>query len=671
MLNLLLNTISALKRSIRSDANNTFLRYGVPPLSVAVAVLLNSELQPIFHRNPFLFFYGAVMVSAWLGGLTGGLICTLLSAVAVDHLFSPFHMLRIPADDVAEIALFVTVGIVTSALSQITHAARQRVESKLRQQAALADLGRRESADQPIYALLQEATRVVADVLRVEYCKVLELVPDKSQFILCAGVGWKPGSVGQSTVNATDNSQAAFTLRSRGHVMVQHVSTETRFTAPPLLTEHGVVSGLSVVIEGEDGPYGVLGAHSRNPHAFTTEDVDFLQSVANLLSVSIQRSRKSQELAKSEARFRTLAESIPQITWSTTADGAVDYISKSWCDFTGLTMEQSLGYEGWMSVLHPDDAGWVRDRWEHSISHGERYEVECRMRTADGSYRWILARGIPMFETDGRIQKWFGTCTDIHSQRLAEEALRDAEKLSAAGRLAMTAAHEINNPLASITNLVFLAKDALDHSPTECREYLNNADHELQRVTHMVSQTLGFYKDSSSPMLTDPVETAQEVLSVYQQKINAKRIDVKVEHETVQPIVLARGDLRQVIAHVLLNAIDASPLYGAIRLRICSGCDWKIPPYSGVRISVADQGCGIPIENRTRLFQPFFTTKKDVGTGLGLWTVKGILDRHRGAIRFKSSVRPGRSGTVFSMFFPAAEVQTQTPRLSAERKAAG
>lgn len=639
-----------------SQSHSAFRVYGVPLLAVAVAISIDSVLKPVFHRNPFLFFYGAVMVSASYGGFRSGLFSTVLSAVAVDHLISPLYLWDQSPDDLGEIILFVTVGLVSSSLSQTMHSARDRLQTRLRQEATLAELGRKQPDVQRLQSMLEGASRAVANVLKVEYCKILELTPNKEAFLLRAGVGWQPGYLGKPVVSAVDGSQGAFTLRSKQVVILQDIRNETRFTAPPFLTQHQVISGISTSILGDDGlPWGVIGAHSREPHAFTKDDAHFLQTVANLVGVWIQNARKAEELAQSEARFRTLAESLPNICWSATADGALDYISQSWCAFTGLTMQQSLGHNGWKRVLHPDDAEWVLARWQECLSRGTPYEVECRLRSGAGEYRWMLTRGISLHDADGRIQKWFGTCTDVHLQRLAEAALRDAEKLNAASRLAMTAAHEINNPLAAITNLVFLARNGLRAADPRCDTYLEQADRELQRMTHMFNQTLGFYRDSSEPKLTDPAELVEELLFVFKQKINAKQLQVTQEHKSLAPLVVPHGELRQVVAHVLLNAIDASPAHGTIRLRMYSGRSWGNPEKFGLHISITDEGCGIPKQHLPRVFQPFFTTKPDLGTGLGLWTAKGILERHAGSIRFRTSTRPAANGTIFTVFFPEVE----------------
>ncbi len=186
--------------------------------------------------------------------------------------------------------------------------AEEALEARARQQAAVADLGRRAISELDLGVLMGEAVSLVADVLGVEYCKVLELCPGGEELRLVAGVGWREGLVGQATVGTGLDSQAGYTLASGGPVIVQDLATETRFSGPPLLHEHGVVSGLSAIIGGQDGPYGVLGAHTRKHREFTPDDANFLQTVANVLATAIRRRRFEERLASERGQAERLAE---------------------------------------------------------------------------------------------------------------------------------------------------------------------------------------------------------------------------------------------------------------------------------------------------------------------------------------------------------------------------
>jgi PAS domain S-box-containing protein len=349
---------------------------------------------------------------------------------------------------------------------------------------------------------------------------------------------------------------------------------------------------------------------------------------------------------------------IARRLWSTDALGNADYLSQQWLDYTGQTLSEAMG-DGWQKVLHPEERDKVIATWRNSVASGGTYEIQCRLRRFDGTFRWMLARGVTQKDINGRSTKWFGTCTDIEEQKRAEEVLRRAEKLAAAGRLASTMAHEINNPLESITNLLYLAKSDPSLPDGSCRDYLVRADQEVARVTHMVRQTLGLFRGRPSAGEISPSVALNDVLEFYAGKIAAKAL--RIERDVIDQIELhaVQTELEQVFATLLANAIDASPMGGVVRVRIRKRRDWTDPERHGACISVSDQGPGIVSEHRLRIFEPFFTTKKDVGTGLALWAAQGIVQRWGGWIRFRSSSRPATSFTVFSVFVPAVQTRAQ------------
>jgi signal transduction histidine kinase len=250
---------------------------------------------------------------------------------------------------------------------------------------------------------------------------------------------------------------------------------------------------------------------------------------------------------------------------------------------------------------------------------------------------------------DGRPARVIGIALEVTQRHQTEKALRDSEKLAATGRLAATIAHEINNPLEAVVNLIYLAKNS-DGLNENTRQLLEGADIELGRVSHMVRQTLGFYRETSSPVWIDLSATVDQIVGLYRNKIQRKGIRVEVRTEPAKIFGL-EGELRQVLSNFVANAIDAVDVDGrmSVRVRTARG---------GINITIADNGHGILPEHRTRIFQPFFTTKRDFGTGLGLWVSKGIIDKHGGRVRVRSRVTPGGSGTVFSIQLP---IQTKAP----------
>jgi PAS domain S-box-containing protein len=273
--------------------------------------------------------------------------------------------------------------------------------------------------------------------------------------------------------------------------------------------------------------------------------------------------------------------------------------------------------------------------------------IETKQVRQDGSIMDALVSGAPIHNSTGQAQEFIGVIADSTELKLAKEALIRTEKLSAAGRLAASIAHEINNPLEAVTNLLYLARSA----PERTQDFLAMADEELARVTHLTKQTLGFYRDSGAPGLVDLSSLIEGVLNIYQSKLKDKQINVVKDLTVTERISTVAGEIRQIISNLLANAVDASPNQGTIILRT------KLVRSSravvGVQITVADTGSGIDPVLKGKIWEPFFTTKKDIGTGLGLWVSKQIIEKHAGTIRFRSN----HKGTVFVLFLPSNTVE--------------
>lgn len=235
----------------------------------------------------------------------------------------------------------------------------------------------------------------------------------------------------------------------------------------------------------------------------------------------------------------------------------------------------------------------------------------------------------------------------ILQERNAEEALRRTEKLAVAGRLAATIAHEINNPLEAVVNLVYLARTSRSQKAT--REFLERAESELGRVAAIASETLKFYRQPNRATETRIPDVLRSLLVLYRDKIARSRVEIRTDFADVPPIVAFAGELRQVLSNLLTNAIDAAA--GArIDIRVRRARDRA--GRNGVKILVADTGTGIPESVKSSIFEPFVSTKGTRGTGLGLWVSSEIVRKHGGSIRVKSCSRPDLHGTVFCVFLP-------------------
>jgi len=268
----------------------------------------------------------------------------------------------------------------------------------------------------------------------------------------------------------------------------------------------------------------------------------------------------------------------------------------------------------------------------------------------------LLLSGVRQHELRERAEKLNAQLRlEIADRKRMEQALVTSEKLAVTARFALTMAHEINNPLEAIANLVFLL-GPLQTSP-EAEAYIATIENQLQGLSRIATQALKFHRDSNKPGVFKLSAVLREVSDFYRPQAKRQGIVLHQRFETDGAISAFRSEIVQVVTNLLLNALDATPASGQIIMHLYPAPRWlcEIHASCGYCLSIADSGSGIAPEDRARLYQPFFTTKGERGTGLGLWVSAGILDRIGGSIRVRSTRRPGRSGTCFSVFLPVEQ----------------
>jgi PAS domain S-box-containing protein len=301
------------------------------------------------------------------------------------------------------------------------------LKARVLQQEAVAELGKLALAHFDLQSLFDEAVRLLADRLSVEFAKVLELLPDGSELLLRSGVGWTGGLVGQATVGTGQNSQAGFTLMTQEAVIVEDLRTETRFSGPPLLTDHGVVSGMSTIIRGTDRPYGVLGIHTRTPRRFTGDDVYFLRSVANILAMAVDRQRTIAELHRRHQEFRALAENAPDIISRFDRQSRHLYVNRAIEQYTGIAASAFIGKSNRELGMGEEYVSeWETVIGEVFDSGDERwYEFSF---DNDAGRHWFQGRLVPEFDQNGSVRSVLGVVRDVTTQREAIEQLRESEE---------------------------------------------------------------------------------------------------------------------------------------------------------------------------------------------------------------------------------------------------
>jgi len=322
----------------------------------------------------------------------------------------------------------------------------------------------------------------------------------------------------------------------------------------------------------------------------------------------------------------------------------------------------------WLQVVHPDDVDGVVEALHKTRDQGTDYHRQYRILWPDGSVRWIESQGKSQRNSDGQITKVVGVMADVTHRKLAEEAMLRAEKLAVAGRLAASVAHEINNPLEAVANLLYLI--TLADAVEDAQEQAGKALEQLMRVSQITQQTLKFHRQTGLPRSVNLSEVVDGVLSFFRSKLAQAGVAVKLRAEAETAVPCMPSEAQQIFANLVTNAIDAMPHGGRLTIRLRPSLDWRDRATRGMRITFADSGVGMSRDTLRRIFEPFFTTKLDIGTGLGMWVVAQLVERHNGQVRVWSTQREGRSGTAFSIFLP---LDSKPPRevISGAADAAG
>lgn len=349
-----------------------------------------------------------------------------------------------------------------------------------------------------------------------------------------------------------------------------------------------------------------------------------------ILNIFLKRAEEAEHL--SEARFEQLTHAIPTLVWTADDEGNLTYVNQRWRD-------QGFGEQGrWfeVAIAAEADVPICGARWARAILDAVIFEEEVRLGRgeAGGDGRWYLVRAVPFERADGSRAGWLGTCTDLTDRRERELASQMTEKLAITGRMTSVIAHEINNPLEAIMNVMYLLKGitAEDHA---AQEYLGMAESELQRISGITKRTLRWNReDVHRAEWTSAGYLFEDAMSLFAGKVRNREVTVEISGGTEVQVYGAVGQLRQVLTNLFSNALDAVPVGGRIRLegRETGG---------GSELIVSDAGCGMSPDVQKRIFQPYFSTKGDLGNGLGLYISKEIVETHGGHLLVESEVGAG------------------------------
>jgi PAS domain S-box-containing protein len=364
--------------------------------------------------------------------------------------------------------------------------------------------------------------------------------------------------------------------------------------------------------------------------------------------------RRSDESYAREQWLNTTLRSIGDAVIACDVAGNVEFMNPIAEQLTGWTETEGKGKS--LHQIFPIFNEETRASVENPVDKVRRLGTVVGLANhtflvaKDGTEVCIDDSGAPIRDSSGEMLGIVLVFRDITERRLSEGALMRAEKLAAAGRLAASVAHEVNNPLEGLTNLVYIARRS--NELDDIRHLLSQAENELNRIAHITRQSLGFYRETSTPAFFKPADIVREVTDFYASRAATLEVAFIVSAKTDREVLGSAGELRQILSNLLANSLDACASGATIRIEATSAVDPRDLSRPGVRITIADTGFGIPAKHLDSIFEPFFTTKKDTGTGLGLWVSRELVQKHGGSLRVRSRTSHPLCGTMFSIFLP-------------------
>ncbi|MFS0514600.1 GAF domain-containing protein [Nostoc sp. UIC 10607] len=568
-------------------------------------------------------------------------------------------------DLLKQLAIQVGIAIQQSQLYEQVNtelAERKRVESglraRVRQQAAVAKLGQLALANIDLYALMDEAVVLITQGLEVEYSKVLEVLPDQNTLLLRSGVGWQSGLVGnfKLELGGGNETQASYTLLSSEPVIVGDLAKETRFQGPPLLINHSVISGISVIIQGQKQPLGVLGAHTTRHREFTQNDIHFLQAIANVLAMTIERKWAEQKICEQAALLDIASDAIVVrnfqnqiLFWNQGAERLYGWEAH---EALGKNLEELLLCKESSQQLQAA----LTNVTDFGLWQGELHKVTKCGKEIIVESRWTLMR-----DEAEQPKSILSVDTDItEKKQLLAQFLR-AQRLESLGTLASGIAHDLNNILTPILSSVEMLALKLPNLDVRNYQLLKLLEDNSKRAADLVKQILTFSRRSEGNGISLQIEHLLLEIDQIVKSTFPKSITIinNLPRHQLWTILADPTQIHQVLMNLCVNARDAMPKGGTLYMSAENlfvdenfakrNLNAQVGPY--ILITISDTGFGIPPLILERIFEPFFTTKEPgKGTGLGLSTVIGIVKNHNGFVKVSSEVG---KGSQFQVYLPA------------------
>ncbi len=662
----------------RSFFSAGLLMFAALGAATAIRMVLGFVV-PTSTLVPFGFYFPAVLFAAATGGLAFGILATIFSIFISSYLFLGMRGMPGPT----ELPYLFTIGVFIANCLLMALAA-----------AALRNaLIRRRRAEDAQYLVSAE---------RQEFFRTLDAV------LAHATIGY--GFIDRELTYDKINGELARIFGVRREYVLGRPITEFPPLNAPLAVETvrkvfetgESISNVDLVRETPGEP-DQLKAWLAGFFPVRNERGEVEVVGVALLNMT-EHARAERALAASERKFRVVTNAMPQLVWSNLPDGTFDFYNQQCADFAGSPEETD-----WSELLHPEDYQRTREAWAHALKTGEPYQMEYRFRDKAGVYHWFLARALPVFNNDGKIERWFGTATDISEivaartaemavaneklreeiteraiaeERLrseilernrAEEQLRQASKMEAVGRLTGGLAHDFNNLLTVVMgNIESMQRRMKDGGDEKVKNYADFAMQGARRAAALTKRLLAFSR--GQPLDPEPVNANELVSSMTE--LFARTLGEKVSLKTsvVENLWTVEVDPNQFEASLLnlvVNARDAMPKGGSLTIETSNAAldeafvaaHEDMPPGDYVAIMVSDTGVGMAPETLARVFEPFFTTKPaGEGTGLGLSQIYGFVKQSGGHVAIESATGEGTRVTIYLPRFLGAGADLKSAR---------
>ncbi len=588
-------------------------RYAVALLATLLAALVQHGVSPHPSLAPFVFFFVAVAVSSWLGGRGPGLLAVALSAAVANYVFIPPPWTWSSSRaELASTALYVLSSSVIALLCATFRQSIFRIERTAQalresEQQALARAAELQTVLDLVPAAVWIARDAKADRIEANRfgAELLEQ-PRDANVSVTAPPGERPANF-RSMRNGVEIAPDDLPIQAAAR-------------------RGAAVRDCEFDISFDDGRVRHL---LGNAAPLRDESGTLLGSVGAFIDIT-ERKRAEASLAESEARFRHLADALPQMVFDVDAEGRSGYFNAEWLRYTGCTPED---LEARVGLVHPDDRARVEAHWREAVRGGAPYECEYRLRGRDGQYRWVLARAVPVRDAEGRVARWFGTATDIHELKQTQEAMKETARLK--DEFLAMLSHELRNPLAPITNSLYIL-ERVEPGGEQARRahevigrqaaHLSKLVNELLDATRLTHHRIELHREA-----VDLNVAAGRAVEDHRNLFDHSGVSLDfAPAPRPVPVSADATRLAQVVGNLLHNAVKYTESGGHVRVRV------GVEP-EGATIRVQDDGAGIAAEMLPHLFQPFTQARQTLdrgqgGLGLGLALVKGLVDLHGGTV---------------------------------------